>query len=94
MAEFPNRMFTQTVGRSHQDKRIPHKKKTHKVHHETSQSWNVSSSSLSSAVSRQSESSCTSEDSEQNIRSKLKKIKREGMFINKSGRERNKMLFK
>ncbi len=76
MAEFPNGMFTQTVGRSHRDKGVSHKKKTHKAHHTSSQSWDVSSSSFSSPISCS--SSCTSEDSGQNIRSKLKKIKKEG----------------
>ena len=79
MAEFPNRVVTQTVERSHRDTGIPHKKKSHKVHHKSSQSWNVSSSSLSPPVSCQ--SSYTSGDSEQNIRSKLKKIKKEGTGI-------------
>ena len=78
MAEFPNKLFTQSVTRSHGDKEKSHKKKTHKPHHTTSQGWNVSSSSFSSGMSWP--SGCTSDESvsEQNIRSKLKKIKKEG----------------
>lgn len=76
MAEFPNKVFTQSVGRSHRDKGISHKKKIHKPRHTSSRSWDVSTSSFSSTMSCP--SSFTSDDSEQNIRSKLKKIKKEG----------------
>ena len=79
MAEFPNSLFTQSVARSHRDKEKSHKKKAHKPHHTSSQSWNVSSSSFSSTMPWR--SSCTSDDSEQNIRSKLKKIKKEGSNV-------------
>lgn len=77
MAEFRNGVFTQSLERSHRSKGTSHMKKSHKAHHPSSQSWNVSSSSISSAMSCASNE--TGDDSaEQNIRSKLKKIKKEG----------------
>ena len=76
MAEFPNRVFAQSVARSSRDNEKSHKKKTHKVQRTSSQSWNVTSSSFSPTMPWP--ASCTSDDREQSIRSKLKKIKKEG----------------
>ena len=80
MAEFPNSVFTQSVARTHRDKQKSGNKKIHKQHHTSSQSWNVSSSSVSPGMSWP--SSCTSDvRGEQNIRTKLKKIKKEGTAV-------------